>query len=82
MLKNQNVNIWMQNVDIWIQASKRFKTGHIFVFMCLIEKAGMAARKLKWNRLVSAGSFDEQALTSAWNLAVKDYASSLAIRPK
>ena len=29
----------------------------------------MAARKLKWNRLVSAGSFDERASTSAWNVS-------------
>ena len=69
MSKNQNVDIWMQNVDIWIQASKRFKTGRIFVFMVLFGRARMAARKLKWNRLVSAGSFDERASTSAWNVS-------------
>ena len=68
MSKNQN-DIWMQNIDIWIQVSKRFKTGRIFVFMGLFGKAGMAARKLKWNRLVSAGSFDEWASTSAWNVS-------------
>ena len=66
--KNPN-DIWMQNVDIWIQASKRFKTGRIFVFLGLFGKAGMAARKLKWNRVVSAGSFDERASTSAWNVS-------------
>ena len=37
--------------------------------MGLFGKAGMAARKLKWNRLVSAGSFDERASTSAWNVS-------------
>ena len=58
-----------QIIDIWIQASKWFKTGRIFVFMGHFGKAGMATRKLKWNRLVSAGSFDERASTSAWNVS-------------
>ena len=57
----QNIYIWMENIDIWIQASKRIKTGRIFVCIGLLEKAGMAARKIKSNRLVSAGSIDEQA---------------------
>ena len=35
--------------------------------MGLFGKAGMAARKLKWNRLVYAGSFVERASTSAWS---------------
>ena len=69
MSKNQNVDIWMQNVVIWIQASKRVKTGRIFVFIGLFGKAGMAAGNLKWNGLVPAGSFDERASTSAWNVS-------------
>ena len=37
--------------------------------MGLSRKAGMTVRKLKWNQLVSAGSFDERASTSAWNVS-------------